>query len=117
VIFLFIVVLIACRMNYFHFVSQNLPALHVLNGTLHADPSIRLLVYDKQHILEWLDLFGIEKKRLVLYDPCTIYSAKKVIYVEGGVLHASPAQAEALQTFVPPSPASERPLIIVIDRR
>jgi hypothetical protein len=94
------------------------PALLALNETLHADQAIRVLVYNKPFILQFLVMLGIAADRLVLYDPCTIYRADKVYFVNGEMIHATAAFADKMLDFVPPVPfTAPKPLILVIDRR
>ena len=68
-------------LNYYHFVAEFLPHLVILADIVARGGAGRLLVYDRPHILEFLDLLGVARASVELFDPCAVYRARSVVFV------------------------------------
>ena len=117
-------------LNYYHFVAEFLPHLVLLAEFIATRPlgsdAVRLLVYDEPHILEFIDLLGVDRDDVVLFDPCIVYRAAHIVFVpahEAPVPSAaSVARVREAVAFAFPrplplmSPTARRGKILLIDR-
>jgi capsular polysaccharide biosynthesis protein len=70
----------ALSLNYYHFWADS--GTHLLSAAaiLRNDPSSKLLVYGKrQFALDALAALGVAPTQIVLYEPCVLYRAARVL--------------------------------------
>jgi hypothetical protein len=121
------------HLNYYHFVANNLPAIilireHLIKldkGDGNGEKSWKVLVHGSKFAIDYLtEVLGIERNRLILYDPCKLYHAQEVAYVEGVVeptqgLIESIKHAPRIASLLEQEASGDETngLVLLIDRR
>jgi capsular polysaccharide biosynthesis protein len=110
---------------YYHWLLESVPRLLQLRARLAADPTLPLLVdYDfggsftNTWTDQYLDLLGIDRRRVVRYDPARIYTAD-TLYVSGPVASGTPtasATAAIRAALLPRTGRVGPPVIVAVSR-
>ena len=103
--------------NYYHFVAEFLPHLLLLADIVARGGAGRLLVYDRPHILEFLDVLGVASVNVELFDPCVVYRARSIVFVpahEAPVPSAESVARVRQVVFASVRPAMSAPLLLSI---
>lgn len=61
--------------RYYHFVVEILPRIIAIREYLDVYPTSKLLIWDNQYILEYLEFLGIPRNRVEAFDPSIRYGA------------------------------------------
>jgi hypothetical protein len=118
-------------LNYYHFVANNLPAIIAIRAKLKemADGNDKrpwsVMVHGSSFAIGYLvEVLGVDRERLVMYDPCKLYHAQQVAYVEGVVeptqeLIQSIKQAPEIAELLDQESGIDEKngLVLLIDRR
>ena len=59
--------------RYYHFTVEILPRIIAIREYLNFYPTSKLLIWESQYILRYLDFLGIPRRRIEAFDPSIRY--------------------------------------------
>jgi hypothetical protein len=62
---------------FHHFLIQDLPRIGIVYDYLMANPQVKILAHPSRYPIDYYEMIGIRRDRIVFYDENTLYHAKK----------------------------------------
>jgi len=115
-------------LNFYHFIAEAFAPLTLLAKAISSQETAfhhaKLLIYDLPFVRAAVELLNLPNERIIFYDPCTVYAAEHVFFVDG-TLSDDPSPASLRRTRLVLLPAARRKNdeddaladVLIVDRR